>query len=94
MSIFVLVLRIAGNPALIASSSLEGNVSIYSIFGGSQQQVQTTNKIADSFPGMDAFAQAPVPQNTTQVVYSDPRKPPKWMKQPIGVKFGVSELNW
>lgn len=78
------------NPAIIASSSLEGNVSIYSLYGGTQQQVQTTNKIADSFPGMDAFAQAPVPQNTTHVVYSDLKKPPKWMKQPAGAKFGVS----
>lgn len=78
------------NPALIASSSLDGNVSIYSLFGGTQQQVQTSNKIADSFPGMDTFAQAPMLQNTTQVTYSDLKKPPKWMKQPIGAKFGVS----
>lgn len=79
------------NPALIASSSLEGNVSVYSIFGGIQPQVQTTNKIADSFPGMDAFSHPPAPQNThTQVVSSDPRKPPKWIKRPVGAKFGVS----
>lgn len=79
------------NPALIASSSLDGNVSIYSLFGGSQQQVQTTNKIADSFPGMDTFAQAPVPQNTSApIVYNDLRKPPVWMKRPVGAAFGVS----
>lgn len=77
------------NPAIIASSSLEGNVSIYSLYGGCHQQVQTTNKIADSFPGMDAFAQAPVPQNVTQIVYSDLKVPPKWMKRPIGATFGV-----
>lgn len=81
------------NPALIASSSLDGNVSVYSINGGAQQQVQTTNKIADSFPGMDAIAQAPAPTNTSHVVYSDLKRPPKWFKQPVGAKFGVSSLG-
>ncbi|XP_037918625.1 protein transport protein Sec31A isoform X1 [Hermetia illucens] len=75
------------NPALLASSSLDGMVSIYSVFGGTHQQVQTTNKIADSFPGVDHFSQAPVPQ-ATQVVYSDLKVPPKWMKRPAGASFG------
>lgn len=78
------------NPALIASSSLDGAVSIYSLNGGTQHQVQTANKIADSFPGMEHFAQAPTPQATTQIVYNDLKKPPKWVKRPIGAKFGVS----
>lgn len=82
------------NPALMVASSLEGNVSIYSLFGGSQQQVQTSNKIADSFPGMDTFAHAPVPQNTAApIIYNDLRKPPKWMRRPIGAVFGVSYAN-
>ncbi|XP_065370219.1 protein transport protein Sec31A [Calliphora vicina] len=76
------------NPALIASSSLDGNVSIYSLFGGVQQQVQTANKIADSFPGMDQFAQAPMPQQTAPVVYHDLKYAPKWIKKPCGVTFG------
>lgn len=80
------------NPALIASSSLDGAVSIYSLNGGTQHQVQTSNKIADSFPGMDQFAQAPTPQATTQV-YHDLKRPPKWMKRPIGAKFGVSDCE-
>lgn len=78
------------NPALIASSSLDGAVSIYSLNGGVQHQVQTSNKIADSFPGMENFAQAPAPQATTQIHYSDLKRPPKWMKCPVGAKFGVS----
>lgn len=79
------------NPALITSSSLDGNVSLYSLYGGSQQQVQTSNKIADSFPGMDTFAQAPLPQsNLAPVVYNDLRTPPVWMKQPVGASFGVN----
>ncbi|KAJ6645343.1 Protein transport protein Sec31A, partial [Pseudolycoriella hygida] len=77
------------NPALITSSSLDGNVSLYSLYGGSQQQVQTSNKIADSFPGMDTFAQAPLPQsNLAPVVYNDLKTPPVWMKQPVGASFG------
>ncbi|XP_055849140.1 protein transport protein Sec31A [Episyrphus balteatus] len=75
------------NPALIASSSLDGNVSIYSLFGGTQQQVQTSNKIADSFPGMDQLDQVPMPQPSHQITFSDPSKPPKWMKKQSGVKF-------
>lgn len=79
------------NPALITSSSLDGNVSLYSLNGGSQQQVQTTNKIADSFPGMDTFAQAPLPQsNLAPVVYNDLKTPPVWMKPPVGASFGVN----
>jgi len=78
------------NPALIASASLEGAVSIYSLHGGTHHLVQTANKIADSFPGMDQFAQEPIPQQATQVVYHDLAHAPKWMKRPCGVAFGVS----
>ncbi|XP_068145426.1 protein transport protein Sec31A [Drosophila tropicalis] len=76
------------NPALVASASLEGSVSIYSLNGGTHHLVQTSNKIADSFPGMDQFAQEPVPQQATQVVYHDLVRAPKWMKRPCGVAFG------
>ncbi|KAL7738316.1 hypothetical protein ACLKA6_006644 [Drosophila palustris] len=76
------------NPALIASASLEGAVSIYSLNGGTHHLVQTSEKIADSFPGMDQFAQAPLPQQATQVVYHDLAHAPKWMKRPCGVAFG------
>ncbi|KAH8277557.1 hypothetical protein KR018_000691 [Drosophila ironensis] len=76
------------NPALIASASLEGSVSIYSLHGGTHHLVQTANKIADSFPGMDQFAQEPIPQQATQVVYHDLTRAPKWMKRPCGVSFG------
>jgi protein transport protein SEC31 len=80
------------NPALFAASGFDGNVSIFSIFGGTQQQVQTTSKIADSFPGMENMPQQDVTQqhsSTTQsVVYQDLKKPAKWMKKPSGISFG------
>lgn len=78
------------NPAIVAASGLDGNVSIYSLFGGQQQQVQTTSKIVDSFPGMDSLQPDPIPQQmtTAPVVSHDLAKPPKWIKRPSGISFG------
>lgn len=75
------------NPALIACPSFDGHVSVYSVMGGKIQQVQTTNKIADSFPGMDGYAQAPEPQQSTPASF-DLSQPPKWLKRPVGARFG------
>lgn len=74
------------NPALISSCSFDGHVSIYSLTGGAQPQVQTSNKIADSFPGMESYAQATPPQPAPVSV--DLRKPPKWLRRPCGASFG------
>lgn len=77
------------NPALIACPNFDGHVSIYSLMGGKTQQIQTTNKIADSFPGMDGYAQAPVIQHSSTTPESvDLTKPPKWLKRPVGASFG------
>ncbi|XP_059607355.1 protein transport protein Sec31A isoform X2 [Phlebotomus argentipes] len=77
------------NPAIVAAASLDGNVTVYSLFGGSQQQVHTTSKIADSFPGMEAMtAQMPTPQPATMTTYSDLKRPPKWLRRPAGASFG------
>lgn len=63
---------------------------LFNVFLGKTQQIQTTNKIADSFPGMDGYIQAPVPQQTLEPVSVDLTKPPKWLKRPVGASFGVS----
>jgi protein transport protein SEC31 len=77
------------NPAIVAASSFDGNVSIYSLCGGIQQQVQTTSKILDSFPGMQQMPQENHHQQASQsVVYHDLKKPPKWLKRPAGISFG------
>ena len=79
------------NPALIAASNIDGNVSIYSLFGGSQHQVQTSSKIADSFPGMEQLTQEPMPHqlpNANTTIFHDLKKPPKWLKRPCGLSFG------
>ncbi|KAG5677808.1 hypothetical protein PVAND_007535 [Polypedilum vanderplanki] len=75
------------NPALIAASSFDGNVSIYSVFGGIQHQVQTTSKIADSFPGMEQIPQEHLSQPHNVHVYHDLKKPPKWLRRPTGISF-------
>ncbi|XP_052862438.1 protein transport protein Sec31A [Anopheles cruzii] len=80
-----------GNPALIAGSSFDGNVTIYSIHGGVHQQVQTSNKIADSFPGMEHIGHEPTQQvsgQQSQTVSNDLKRPPRWMHRPVGVCFG------
>lgn len=76
------------NPALIACPNFDGHVAVYSLMGGKAQQIQTTNKIADSFPNMDGYVQAPVPQPSTTPVSADLTKPPKWLKKPVGASFG------
>lgn len=78
------------NPAVIAASSVDGNVSVYSLFGGTQQQVQTSSKIADSFPGMEQMSQENVHQQPSAqaVVSHDLKKAPKWLKRPCGISFG------
>jgi protein transport protein SEC31 len=81
------------NPAIIACPSFDGHVSVYSLMGGKTQQIQTTNKIADSFPGMDGYVQAPVPQQSTAPTSVDLSKAPKWLKRPVGAKFGVRKKN-
>ncbi|ENN70527.1 hypothetical protein HUJ04_007968 [Dendroctonus ponderosae] len=76
------------NPALIACPNYDGHVSVYSLMGGKTQQIQTTNKIADSFPGMDGFVKAPTQQQSHVTVSVDPSKPPKWLRRPVGASFG------
>ncbi|KRT79704.1 WD40 domain-containing protein, partial [Oryctes borbonicus] len=77
------------SPVLIGSPSFDGHISVYTIVGGhSNKQIQTSNKIADSFPGMDGYLQAPIPQQTTHPTSTDINKAPKWMKKPVCAKFG------
>uniref|UniRef100_A0AAG5DHX5 Protein transport protein Sec31A n=1 Tax=Anopheles atroparvus TaxID=41427 RepID=A0AAG5DHX5_ANOAO len=78
------------NPALMAGSSFDGNVSIYSIHGGVHQQVQTSNKIADSFPDMANIGHEPTQHMPaqSQTVSNDLKRPPRWMRRPVGACFG------
>ncbi|KAK9888179.1 hypothetical protein WA026_000448 [Henosepilachna vigintioctopunctata] len=76
------------NPAVIACPSFDGHISVYSLMGGKTQQFQTSDKIADSFPGMEGYVQAPViQQQNLGPVSVDLAKPPKWLKRPVGASF-------
>jgi len=72
------------NPAIIASASFDGRVSLHSLMGG-QQQVQPNNRVSDSFgPGLaPQLGQAQTPQVTCQL-----KSPPKWLRRPCGATFG------
>lgn len=76
------------NPAIIACPNFDGHVSIYSLLGGKTQQFQTSDKIADSFPGMDGYAKAPLQAQNIAPESVDLPKPPKWMRRPVGASFG------
>lgn len=81
------------NPCLIANSSFDGHISIYSLMGGGSpvqdQQDQQVSQLASSFPGMEPM---PVPQTQAKSqVPAKPvllKKPPKWLKRPTGASFG------
>ncbi|XP_054720841.1 protein transport protein Sec31A-like [Uloborus diversus] len=75
------------NPAVIASSSCDGHVSVFSLMGG-QQQVQCSSKIAESFPGSENFMQPPNVESIHRHISVPLKKPPKWVRKPVGASFG------
>ncbi|KAG1671258.1 Protein transport protein Sec31A [Nymphon striatum] len=74
------------NPAVIASSSFDGYVGIYSLMGG-QQQLTPSSKITDAFPGSETLSQPPVNQLPQRNVALPLKKPPKWLRKPVGASF-------
>lgn len=77
------------NPFLVSTSSFDSRASIYSLSGG-KPAAPTSNKIADSFPGMNQYPQSLPPQqmHQQQQPVIELLKPPRWMKKPVGVSFG------
>ncbi|XP_076232600.1 COPII coat complex component secretory 31 isoform X2 [Calliopsis andreniformis] len=75
------------HPGLVVGTSFDGHAAIYSLLGGQQQSsVETSNKIVDSFPGMDPFTQPlTMKQSEPAAVLT---KAPKWLKRPFGASFG------
>ncbi len=88
------------NPAVIAASSFDGRVSVYSLLGGQAQSAAdlsaaaaASSNIADSFPGMEAMRPVSVSpgQQASQAQAASAqqlRKPPKWLRRPCGASFG------
>ncbi|NWS72056.1 SC31A protein, partial [Crotophaga sulcirostris] len=84
------------NPAVLSAASFDGRISIYSIMGGStdglrQKQV---DQLSSSFGNLDPFGTGqPLPplqlpqQTSPQSVIVPLRKPPKWIRRPVGASF-------
>ncbi|XP_057628792.1 protein transport protein Sec31A isoform X18 [Chionomys nivalis] len=85
------------NPAVLSAASFDGRISVYSIMGGSidglrQKQV---DKLSSSFGNLDPFGTGqPLPplqipqQTVTQHSIVLPlKKPPKWVRRPVGASF-------
>ncbi|KAJ8666244.1 hypothetical protein QAD02_007906 [Eretmocerus hayati] len=75
------------HPGLIVGTSFDGLATVYSLLGGHNQgSAETSNKIADSFPGMDPFTQA------RPIIQTEPaaflKKAPKRLRTPVGASFG------
>ncbi|NXY47166.1 SC31A protein, partial [Ceuthmochares aereus] len=84
------------NPAVLSAASFDGRISVYSIMGGStdgfrQKQV---DQLSSSFGNLDPFGvgqslpRLQLPQQTSpQSVILPLRKPPKWIRRPVGASF-------
>uniref|UniRef100_A0A8C0FP59 Protein transport protein Sec31A n=1 Tax=Bubo bubo TaxID=30461 RepID=A0A8C0FP59_BUBBB len=84
------------NPAVLSAASFDGRISIYSIMGGStdglrQKQV---DQLSSSFGNLDPFGTGqPLPplqlpqQTVPQSVVLPLKKPPKWIRRPVGASF-------
>ncbi|XP_075607489.1 protein transport protein Sec31A isoform X2 [Balearica regulorum gibbericeps] len=84
------------NPAVLSAASFDGRISIYSIMEGStdglrQKQV---DQLSSSFGNLDPFGTGqPLPplqlpqQTAPQSVILPLKKPPKWIRRPVGASF-------
>ncbi|XP_075697695.1 protein transport protein Sec31B isoform X2 [Rhinoderma darwinii] len=84
------------NPSVFSAASFDGWVSVYSVMGGSleAQQRSQAERISSTFNSLDPFGTGQplpplqVPQQTTQTTVILPlRKPPRWIRRPVGVSF-------
>lgn len=94
------------NPSVFSAATFDGWINVYSVMGGNLEAQQRTqaDKISSSFNNLDPFGTGQslpplqVPEQVTQTTLIPPlKKPPKWIRRPVGVSFAVSEwsiLNW
>ncbi|XP_075060395.1 protein transport protein Sec31A isoform X5 [Mixophyes fleayi] len=84
------------NPAVLSTASFDGRISIYSIMGGSNDNLsqKQADKLSSSFGNMDPFGTGqPLPplqlpqQPTQQGTVLPLKKPPKWLRRPVGASF-------
>uniref|UniRef100_A0A8D0HDV9 Protein transport protein Sec31A n=1 Tax=Sphenodon punctatus TaxID=8508 RepID=A0A8D0HDV9_SPHPU len=84
------------NPALLSAASFDGRISIYSIMGGSTDSLRQkqADTLSSSFGNLDPFGTGqPLPplqlpqQTTPQSTVMPLKKPPKWIRRPVGASF-------
>nr|XP_033818494.1 protein transport protein Sec31A isoform X2 [Geotrypetes seraphini] len=83
------------NPAVLSAASFDGRISIYSIMGGSPDSLRQkqADKLSSSFGNLDPFGTGQplpplqLPQPTTQSTIPPLKKPPKWLRKPVGASF-------
>ncbi|NXI34256.1 SC31A protein, partial [Galbula dea] len=84
------------NPAVLSAASFDGRISIYSIMGGSMDGLRQkqVDQLSSSFGNLDPFGTGqPLPplqlpqQTAPQSVVLPLRKPPKWIRPPVGASF-------
>uniref|UniRef100_A0A3Q3JI81 Protein transport protein Sec31A n=1 Tax=Monopterus albus TaxID=43700 RepID=A0A3Q3JI81_MONAL len=84
------------NPAVLSVAGFDGHIDIFSIMGGSSQtqSQRQADQISNSFGNMDPFGTGQMlpplqlPQaNAPPVTVNLLRKPPKWIRRPVGASF-------
>ncbi|NWW55011.1 SC31A protein, partial [Pedionomus torquatus] len=84
------------NPAVLSAASFDGRISVYSIMGGSMDSLRQkqVDQLSSSFGNLDPFGTGQplpplqLPQPTTpQCVVLPLKKPPKWIRRPVGASF-------
>ncbi|XP_051973347.1 protein transport protein Sec31A-like isoform X2 [Xyrauchen texanus] len=84
------------NPAVLSAAAFDGHISIYSIMGGSNDNAinAQADQLSSSFGNMDPFGMGKtlpplqLPQHTTtQSTITPLKKPPKWIRRPVGASF-------
>ncbi|XP_065592723.1 protein transport protein Sec31A isoform X2 [Cyrtonyx montezumae] len=84
------------NPAILSAASFDGRISIYSIMGGSTDGLRQkhVDQLSSSFGNLDPFGTGqPLPplqlpqQTAPQSVVLPLKKPPKWIRRPVGASF-------
>ncbi|KAM4808811.1 protein transport protein Sec31A isoform 2-T2 [Rhinophrynus dorsalis] len=84
------------NPAVLSAASFDGRISVYSIMGGSNDNLsqKQADKLSSSFGNLDPFGTGqPLPplqlpqQPAQQSTVIPLKKPPKWLRRPVGASF-------
>ncbi|KAM6076162.1 PREDICTED: protein transport protein Sec31A isoform X1 [Chlamydotis macqueenii] len=84
------------NPAVLSAASFDGRISVYSIMGGSMDGLRQkqVDQLSSSFGNLDPFGTGqPLPplqlpqQTPAQSVVLPLKKPPKWIRRPVGASF-------